>query len=105
MTENCFDKINNVLFFTSNRSSKLVILKPKPTLTYSYIESLVLEKRRARRDWESSRAPSAKLRLTEASNKLRKTLHEEEDLRVTKYIENLSRDHKTNYSLWKPLKP
>ena len=79
----------------SNSSSKLVNLKPKPTLTNSYIESLVLAKRRARRDWQSSRAPSAKLRLTEASSKLRNTLHEEEDLRATKYIENLLRDYKT----------
>ena len=69
----------------SNSSSKFVHLKPKPTVTNFYIESLVLTKRRARRDWQSSRAPSVKLRLTEASNKLRKTLHEEEDLRATKY--------------------
>ena len=44
------------------------------------------------------------MRLTKASYKLRNTLHEEEDLRATKYIENLSRDHKTNYSLWKATK-
>ena len=63
-----------------------------------------LAKRRPRRDWQSSGAPSAKLRLMEASNKLKKTLHEEETLRATKYIENLSRDLKTNCSLWKATK-
>ena len=88
-----------VMLSASNSSSQFVNLKPKPTLTNSYIDSLVLAKRRARRDWQSSRAPSSKLRLTEASSKLRKTLHEEEDLRATKYIENLSRDH-----LWKATK-
>ena len=44
------------------------------------------------------------MRLTEASNKLRKTLYEEEDLKETKYTQNLSRDHKTKYSLWKATK-
>ena len=44
------------------------------------------------------------MRLTEASSKLRKTLHEEQDMRATKYIENLSRNHITNYSLWKATK-
>ena len=38
-------------------------------------------------------SPSAKLRLTEASNRLRMSLHEEEELKETEYIENLSRDH------------
>ena len=47
----------------------------------SITETLFLAKRRAARDWQSSRLPSAKLRLTEASNKLRKTLHEEENLK------------------------
>ena len=42
--------------------------------------------------------------VKESSNKLRKTLHEEEDLKETEYIEHLSRDHKTNYSLWKATK-
>ena len=54
------------------------------TFSNSYIEALVLAQIRARRDWQSSRSSGAKLRLTEASNKLRKTLHEEEDLRATK---------------------
>ena len=40
----------------------------------------------------------------EASDKLRKALHEEEDLNETKYIENLSRDPKTNYFLCKATK-
>ena len=69
--------------------SKLVNLKHKPTLTNSYNEPFVLAKKRARRYWQSSRAPSIKLRLTEASNKLRKTLHKEADLIATKYIKNL----------------
>ena len=51
MTENCIDKINNIMLSASNSSSKLVNLKPKPTLTNSYIESsLVIAKSRARRD-------------------------------------------------------
>ena len=68
----------------------------KPTRTFA--------KRRARRDWQSSGSPSAKLRQTEASTKLRKTLHEEEELKETEFIEDLSRDHKTNYYLWKATK-
>ena len=39
-----------------------------------------------------------------ANTKLRKTLQQEEDLRATKYIESLSMDHNTNYSLWKATK-
>ena len=64
--ENCIDKINNVLLSALNSSSKLVNLKPKPTLINSYIASLVLAKRRTRRHWQSSREPSVKVRLTEA---------------------------------------
>ena len=79
-------------------------LKPTRTLTNSYIEALVLAKRISRRCWQSSKSPSAKLRLTEPSNKLRKSLHEDEELRETKYIKNLSRDNKTKYSLWRATK-
>ena len=93
-----------VMLSASNSSSQFVNLKPKPTLTNSYIESLVSAKRRARRDWQISRSTSAKLRLTDASNKLRQTLHEEEDLKEPECIENLSRDRKTNYALWKATK-
>ena len=73
-------------------------------MTNSYIEALVLAKRRARRDCQSSISSSVKLRLTAAGNKLRKTLHEEEELKENEYIEILSRDHKTNYSVWKATK-
>ena len=63
-------------------------MKPMRPLTNSYIEAKIKTKKK----------------LTEASNKLRKTLHEEGDLRATKYSANLSWDHKTNYSLWKATK-
>ena len=90
--------------FASNSSSTIIDLKPTRKLTNSYIEALVLAKRRARRDWQSSRSSTAKLRPTEASHKLTKTLHEEEELKENEYIEILSRDHKTNYSVWKATK-
>ena len=85
-----------------NNSNTFVNVKLK--LTNSYIEALVLEKRRARRDGKFSRSPSAKLRLTEASNKLRNTLHQEEDQKATIYIESPSRSQTTKYSPWKATK-
>ena len=56
--------------------------------------ALVLEKRRAGRNWQwSSSTGWAKLRLTEASNKLENTLHQEEDQRATNFIESLQNIH------------
>ena len=68
MTENCLDKIDNVLLSASNSCSKIVDLKPTRTLTNSYIEALVLARRRARRDWQSSRSPGAKLSPKEVTS-------------------------------------
>ena len=74
-------------------------------LSASYNSSkLVNVKRRARRHWQCSRSHSAKLKFTEATNKLRNTLHQEEDQKTTNYIENLSRSQNTKYCLWKATK-
>lgn len=64
------------------------------------IEQLVLEKRRLRREWQSSRSPSAKQKLKDATLKLTKALKQEEELAQRTYIEKLSTSSTKN-SLWK----
>ena len=48
------ENISTLLQSPYNNSSKQINVKPKPKLTNSYIEALVVDKRRARRDWRCS---------------------------------------------------
>ena len=85
-------------------SKNIVKTQPKPLVSNSYIESLVLEKRRARRDWQNSRSPSTKQKLSQIANKLKKALQDVEEKKNCSFVKNLTNTKRSNYSLWKATK-
>ncbi|XP_070075662.1 uncharacterized protein [Drosophila takahashii] len=64
------------------------------------IEQLVLEKRRLRRAWQTSRSPSSKQSLKEAGRRLTRALRHEEVEAQRQYIEKLS-PTSAKHPLWK----
>lgn len=64
------------------------------------IEQLVLEKRRLRRAWQTSRSPCSKQRLNEATRKLNRALKQEAENAQLKYIGKLS-PTSTKHPLWR----
>ena len=73
-------------------------------ISNSEIEELLRNKRYLRREWQQSRSPAAKLRLSIASRKLKKALQLEEDRKTETYIQSLSNNKFSNYSLWRESK-
>lgn len=73
-------------------------------ITNREIEHLVSAKRRARRDWQEHRSPSASCRLALAIKTLRKVLREDDDRQHHKYVGGLTPTISTNYSLWVPVR-
>ena len=102
--ENSVKNLTDVLVTALSQSKRVVKTPLKPLVSNSYIESLVLAKRRARRNWQNNRSPATKLKLNQASNKLKKTLQEEEDRKNSTYVKNLTNTKHTNYSLWQATK-
>lgn len=65
---------------------------------------IISEKRRARKRWQLTRAPSDKNRLNSLNNKLRKKIAEFKNASMERYLTNLTNDASTEYSLWKATK-
>ena len=65
------------------------------------IEQLVHVKRRLRREWQSSRSPTAKQKLKVATRKLANALKQEEDDDQRRYIEQLTPTGTKQKSLWR----
>lgn len=65
------------------------------------IRELVLEKRRARRKWQQSRYPGDKSMLNRLSNLLKKRVKEFKNETMGRFLNNLTADEHTEYSLWK----
>ena len=68
------------------------------------VRQLVAEKRAARRKWQKSRAPQDKTVLNRLSNKLKETLKEHKNQRLSVYLQGLTAEKETDYSLWKAMK-
>ena len=70
--ENAVRIFTGLVVSALERSKTLVKTTTKPLVSNSHIESLVLEKRRARRNWQNNRSPTSKQILNHAANKLKK---------------------------------
>lgn len=68
------------------------------------IIELVREKRKARKKWQNTRAPQHKTVLNRLCNRLRDSIREFKSNKIATYLENLSAERESNYSLWKALK-
>lgn len=68
------------------------------------IRQLILEKRRLRRVWHTSRHPDDKKALNKAARELKSTLKEIESATTKAHLQSLTATSATNYSLWKVCK-
>ncbi|KAL1448307.1 hypothetical protein WDU94_003690 [Cyamophila willieti] len=79
----------------------------KKTTTINYpkeIISLVREKRRARKRWQCTRAPSDKTIFNRLVGKLRYEIQQAKSESLNQYLNELTPDKNTDYSLWKATK-
>jgi hypothetical protein len=67
----------------------------------SEIKKLIAVKRRARKTWQQSHAPSDKTAYNRATNKLRTEIKKSRELTLQNYLRNLNR---YDNSIWKPVK-
>lgn len=102
--DECVSDLTSLISSAAEHAKKKVHMKRMSYITNTEIERLLLDKRKLRREWQTSRSPAAKQRLSIACRKLRNALHLEEDRRNTSYIERLTNTKHTNFSLWKATK-
>lgn len=79
----------------------------KPTKGKVYplgIKQLLSEKRRQRRVWQQSRSPEDKRKLNNMTKKLSKMIQVFNDSSMNRYLQTLTSDSSTGYSLWKATK-
>lgn len=68
------------------------------------IKDLLREKRTVRKRWHQSRAPQDKTILNRLSNELKYAIRDSKNRKISTYLEGLTADKNTNYSLWKAIK-
>lgn len=99
-----------VQIFTLNIQKAAWAATPKTTKKIkqnSYpreICEIITEKRKARKRWQQTRAPSDKTTLNNLNNKLRKSVREFNNESLKTYLTSLTNDASTEYSLWKATK-
>lgn len=70
----------------------------------SVIKDLIQEKRKARRKWHQSRSPEDKNDVNRLSSRLKKEIKNWKNDTMSSYLNSLSNDKTTDYSLWKSTK-
>lgn len=65
------------------------------------IKEMVLEKRKMRRRWHQTRSPADKKVLNKITKELSLKIKEYKNITLTKYLNQLTHERDTNYSLWK----
>lgn len=68
------------------------------------IKGKIADKRRLRKTWQRTRAPSDKTRLNQATRELKILLNNDKNNRIQNYLKELSASAATEYSLWKATK-
>ena len=68
------------------------------------MKKLITVRRKARREWHRTRLPEDKNKFNNISNKLNRIIKNIDEKRFTNYVENMSADKDTNYSLWRVTK-
>lgn len=68
------------------------------------IKELILEKRRARRKWQTTRYPDDKAIFNRLNNELKNRIREFKNETLSSFLQNLTTDASTAYSLWKAAK-
>ena len=68
------------------------------------IKELIITKRRARKRWQQSRAPQHKTILNHLCNELKKAIRDFKNREISTFLEGLTAEKNSNYSLWKAVK-
>lgn len=68
------------------------------------IRQMVNEKKKIRKRWQQSRAPQHKTELNRLSNKLKERIKEIKNATISSYLQKLTADKSTDYSLWRATK-
>jgi hypothetical protein len=64
----------------------------------------IINKRKIRKLWQTTRAPEHKTQLNQATRELQQLLHEHKNMKIQNYLSNLTPTEATDYSLWKATK-
>ncbi|KMQ86445.1 reverse transcriptase [Lasius niger] len=64
----------------------------------------VAEKRKLRKQWQTTRFPELKAKLNKVTKSLRKMLNSERNQGIQEYLQNLSATQASDYTLWKATK-
>lgn len=65
------------------------------------IRDMIRDKRKARRMWQQSRNPKDKTNLNNLTQRIRREIKELKNKSLKSYLENLSNEKSSDYSLWK----
>lgn len=68
------------------------------------IRQMVKKKKKMQKKWQQSRAPQYKTELNRLSNKLKERIKEIKNETINSYLQNLTVNKSTKYSLWKAAK-
>lgn len=68
------------------------------------IREQIREKRKLRRRWHQTRAPQDKTRLNNATQQLKRDIQNIKNNAISEYLNELTNDKSTDYSLWKATK-
>lgn len=83
----------------------MILKKIKPGINYSIeVKELVREKRKARRAWQKTRDPEKKTIFNNLNQKLKRLTYKLKNQGITKYLQGLSAEKDSNYSLWRATK-
>jgi hypothetical protein len=61
----------------------------------------IINKRKIRNLWHTTRAPQHKPLLNQATRELKQLLYEHKNMQLQRYLSNLTPTEATDYSLWK----
>ena len=68
------------------------------------IKQKILDKRKLRKRWQTSRSPRDKAALNKAIKELKRLLYQEKQQAIQIYLQSLTATDATDYSLWKATK-
>ena len=98
--EKCFKIIQTAAF----NNTKEITCVSKGVNYPIEIRKMVMEKRQARRKWQQSRDPADKTILNNKTQRLNREIKKIKEESINAYLQNLTAEEDTNYSLWKATK-
>lgn len=98
------DKFNKIIQQTTWKNTPVL---RKGATRHCYppeIIQLIREKRKQRNKWHQSRSPQDKTKLNNLTKQLKRRIQNFTDVSTNTYLQNLTSDRSTDYSLWKATK-